>query len=180
VHGLSLVPTLEHEIHGHKRRAWRSGDDVDVIEAITITGMPHGVPLATTGVESIGNVSPFHFDVGLSSTHHIARFWGLAATAARKEQPVDRAASIFRPEPVDGTPLLAARSITPYVHQPSDDAPQGQKADPSSFGRRDPRAVIAAALEAAGLLGQPTDNPLDPRRVVTSTLRAAGVLKDER
>ncbi len=57
-----------------------------MIEAISITGMPHGVPLATTGVEGIGHAGPFHFDVGLSSTHHIARFWGLAATTARKEQ----------------------------------------------------------------------------------------------
>ena len=180
VHRLSLAPSLEHEMHGHKRRVWRSDDDVDVIEAISITGMPHGVPLATTGVEGIGNAGPFHFDVGLSSTHLIAMFWGLAAAAARKEQPVDHAARAFQPEPVGDTPLLAARSISPYVHQPSDDAPQGQKVDPSSSGRVDPRAVIAAALKAAGLLGQPTDNPLDPRRVVTSTLRAAGVLKDER
>lgn len=180
VHRLSLRPRLEHEIHGHKRRVWRSDDDVDVIEAISITGMPHGVPLATTGVEDIGHAGPFHFDVGLSSTHHIARFWGLAATTARKEQSVDHPARIFQPEPVGDTPLLAARSISPYVHQPDDDAPQGQQANQSSFGRADPRTVIAAALKAAGLLGQPTDNPLDPRRVVTSTLRAAGVLKDER
>ena len=179
VHRLPLAPSLEHEMHGHKRRVWRS-DDVDVIEAISITGMPHGVPLATTGIEGIGNAGPFHFDVGLSSTHLIAMFWGLAAAAARKEQPVDHAARAFQPEPVGDTPLLAARSISPYVHQPSDDAPQGQKVDPSSSGGLDPRAVIAAALKAAGLLGQPTDNPLDPRRVVTSTLRAAGVLKDER
>lgn len=180
VHRLSLLPRLEHEIHGHKRRVWSSDDDVDVIEAISIAGMPHGVPLTTTGVEGVGNAGPFHFDVGLSSTHHIARFWGLAATTARKEQSVDLAARIFQPEPVDDTPLLAARSISPNIHQPDGDAPQRQQADPSSFSRADPRTVIAAALKAAGLLGQPTDNPLDPRRVVTSTLRAAGVLKDER
>ncbi len=182
VHRLSLHQPLEHEVHGHKRRAWRSDDDVDVdvIEAISITGMPHGVPLDTTGVEGIGHAGPFHFDVGLSSTDNIARFWGLAATTVRKEQTVDYAARILQPEPVDDTPLLAARSIIPYVHQPDDEPPQGQKADPSSLGRVDPRAVIAAALKAAGLLGQPTDNPLDPRRVVTSTLRAVGVLKAER
>lgn len=180
VHRLSLLPRLEHEIHGHKRRVWRSDDDVDVIEAISITGMPHGVPLATTGVEGVGHASPFHLDVGLSSTHHIARFWGLVETTVRKERPVDHAASMFQPEPVDDTPLLAARSISSYVHQPHDDAPRGHKADPSSLDRLDPRAVIAAALKAAGLLGQPSGNPLDPRRVVTSTLRAVGVLKDER
>ena len=180
VHRLSLLPRLEHEVHGHKRRVWRRDDDVDVIEAICITGMPHGVPLAITDVESIGHVGPFHFDVGLSSTHHIARFLGLVATTTREEQPADRLAHVFQPEPGDATPLLAARSVIPYVHQPDDDAPQSQKTNPSSAGRAEPRAVIAAALKAAGLLGQPTDNPLDPRRVVTSTLRAVGVLEDER
>ena len=183
VHRTSVRPYLEHDLEGHKRRAWRSDDGIDVIEAISVTGMPHGVPLATTRVDGVGHVSPFHFDVGISSTHHIAKFWGLAATTTVRNaqpQPADRAARSDQPEPAGAAPLLAARSIIPYVHQPDADAPQGQKPNPSAEGRLDPQAVIAAALKAAGLLGPPTDNPLDPRRVVTSTLRAVGVLKDGR
>jgi poly(hydroxyalkanoate) depolymerase family esterase len=182
VHRVSLRPHVEHDVHGHQRRAWRSDDGVDVIEAISVTGMPHGVPLATTGVEGVGHAGAYHFDVGISSTQHIANFWGIAATTVRKAQPqpVDRAARSVQPEPADAAPLLAARSVIPYVHQPDADAPQGQKSNPSAEGRLDPQAVIAAALKAAGLLGPPTDNPLDPRRVVTSTLRAVGVLKDGR
>ena len=72
---LSLDPSLENR-SAATPAVCGTDDDVDVIEANSITGMAHGVPLATTGVEGIGNVSPFHFDVGLSSTHHIARFWG--------------------------------------------------------------------------------------------------------
>jgi feruloyl esterase len=176
IHGLARVPHAEHEIHGHRRRVWRSDDGVDVIEAIGVTGMPHGVPLAASDMERCGHVAPFHFDVGLSSTHHIARFWGLTETTARTEHSDDHAAGVLEPEPVESTPLLAARSVIPYVYQ--GDAQQERNAGSSASGRADPRAVIAAALKAAGLLGQPADNPLDPRRVIASTLRAAGVLKD--
>ena len=59
----------------------------DVIEAVTIQGMNHGVPLAT-GHDGIGQVGAFHFDVGISSSQHIARFWDIA-----DELPV--AAEIF-------------------------------------------------------------------------------------
>jgi hypothetical protein len=176
VHRLTPRPHVEHEIHGHSRRVWWSGDNVEVIEAIGITGMPHGVPLAASGMERCGHVAPFHFDVGLSSTHHIARFWGLTETAARHR--ADHAAGVLDLEPVESAPLLAAHSVIPYVHHGDDDGQQDRNAYSSASGRADPRAVIAAALKAAGLLGQPTGNPLDPRRVITSALRAAGVLKD--
>jgi hypothetical protein len=49
-----------------------------LIEAFSISGMAHGVPLATTtGGESCGAAGAFFLDVGISSTHHIARFWRL-------------------------------------------------------------------------------------------------------
>jgi hypothetical protein len=86
-----------------------------VIEAIGITGMPHGVPLAVSGIERCGHVAPFHFDVGLSSTHHIARFWGLTEMAAGTLHSTDYAAGVLEPVPVESTPLLAARSMIPYV-----------------------------------------------------------------
>jgi hypothetical protein len=48
-----------------------------LIEAFSINGMAHGVPLATTAEESCGSGGAFFLDVGISSTHHIARFWRL-------------------------------------------------------------------------------------------------------
>jgi hypothetical protein len=54
-----------------------------LIEAFSISGMAHGVPLATTtDGESCGAAGAFFLDVGISSTHHIARFWHL------RESPV--------------------------------------------------------------------------------------------
>jgi poly(hydroxyalkanoate) depolymerase family esterase len=182
VHGVSVRPRIEHDVEGHSRRLWRTEADDDVIEAITVKGMPHGVPISTSGAERCGTVSPFHFDVGISSTHHIARFWGLADKEAVRAKPSARERI---PEPimqaqVAATPLLAAR-VLPDADVSGD---HGSKSgEPFSEGPRSPQDIIAAALKAAGLLNegeareQPS-NPFDPRRIITSTLRSVGVLKN--
>ena len=41
-------------------------------------------------VERCGNAGPFHFDVGLSSSHHILRFWGLADESVAFENEATR------------------------------------------------------------------------------------------
>jgi poly(hydroxyalkanoate) depolymerase family esterase len=181
VHGVSVRPRIEHEIEVHPRRVWRTEADDDVIEAITITGMGHGVPVASAcGVDSYGHAGPFHFDVGLSSSHHIIRFWGLAdECVAGEHEPSSEVRSRLVPAEEDshGTASLAARGS---AFEGSTAGEQG----PAEVGQvLDPRAVIAAALKAAGLLSEPgghpsPSNPLDPRRIITRTLRSVGVLKE--
>lgn len=78
VHGLSNSPSRQELIGGHTRRIWSDANGEALIEALTIRGTAHGVPLATTmGGERCGAVGAFFLDVGISSTHHIARFWRL-------------------------------------------------------------------------------------------------------
>ena len=180
VHGVSVRPRIEHEIEGHSRRVWRTEADDDVIEAITIAGMGHGVPLASgPRCCRCGNAGPFHFDVGLSSSHHILRFWGLANERVAFENEATRrvcgascARSNRRQVAPTRSPLARARLAGNNAEEQSCGA--GQFADPS--------AVIAAALKAAGLLNEPgrasANSPLDPRRIITSTLRSVGVLKE--
>ncbi len=79
VHGLPAEPHHEHEFSGQQRRVWRNVSGEDVIESITISGMGHGIPLhADNDGERFGNVSAFHFDVGLSAGASVAKFWGIA------------------------------------------------------------------------------------------------------
>jgi feruloyl esterase len=178
VHGVGVRPRIEHTIEGHRRRVWRTEADEDVIEAVSITGMGHGVPLASRGVERCGNAGPFHFDVDISSSHHILRFWGLAGSSVAAER---EAAMLARPPvPTEAEsseiPALAAR----------ESASSGKERDESSPGgwrRHDPRPVIEAALKAAGLLSEAgaqagARNPLDPRQIITGTLRSVGLLKN--
>ena len=78
VHGLDHEPTLEQLVDGYLRRVWRNRMGDDVIESYTIPGMGHGLPLAAgSGEKDCGVPGAFLLDVGISSSYHIARFWGL-------------------------------------------------------------------------------------------------------
>ena len=192
VHGVSVRPRIEHEVDGHSRRVWRTEADEDVIEANIISGMGHGVPLSTRrGPDCCGNAGPFHFDVGISSSHHIIRFWGLADShAAFEEKGADHARAPLAPivMPGSATSLIAARedvSADGTFARRDGRSDSHAKPHAGEAGAHDPRVIITAALKAAGLLsaGEPggsrgNSNPLDPSRVITATLRSVGLLKE--
>jgi feruloyl esterase len=78
VHGLDHEPALEEMVDGYPRRVWRNRMGADVIELYLIPGMAHGAPLAAgNGEKHCGVPGAFLLDVGISSSDHIARFWGL-------------------------------------------------------------------------------------------------------
>jgi feruloyl esterase len=163
VHGLALRPQMEELVHGHLRRAWRSDAGDDVIEAVAIQGMNHGVPLAT-GNDGIGQVGAFHFDVGISSSQHIARFWDIAD---------DLSVAHAMPRGQVLPPLEGPASAVALASASTGRTNAGAE-EPAW---QDPRTHITAALKAAGLL-RPGGSPSDPRRIITSTLRSVGLLKD--
>jgi hypothetical protein len=71
-------PLLSGGDRDQTRRVWNDTNSKAVIEAFTISGMAHGVPIAaSTGGETCGAAGAFFLDVAISSTHHIARFWHL-------------------------------------------------------------------------------------------------------
>jgi len=165
VHGLALRPQVEEPVHGHLRRAWRTDSGEDAIEAVSIQGMNHGVPLAT-GHEGIGQVGAFHFDVGISSSQHIAHFWDIAGELRVTEEILEGQVL----PPLHPAPSLAlASASTECTNAGAEDAAAWQ----------DPRTHITAALKAAGLLRDVQGgNPSDPRRIITTTLRSVGLLKE--
>jgi poly(hydroxyalkanoate) depolymerase family esterase len=78
VHGLSGAPSREEIVDGYPRRVWSNADGDDVIESYTITSMAHGTPLAMgDGENQCGAAGAFLLDVGISSSFHMAKFWGL-------------------------------------------------------------------------------------------------------
>ena len=84
VHGLDCEPAREEIIDGYPRRVWRDRRGNDVVESYTIPGMAHGAPLATgSGEKHCGVPGPFLVDVGISSSYHIAKFWGLTKPRKR-------------------------------------------------------------------------------------------------
>ena len=172
VHGLSDGPSHEQTINGHTRRIWNDASGKTIIEAFSITGMTHGVPLATgKGDECCGASGPFFLNVGIASTNHIARFWGLAikekawSSAAKMASAAVRASSreidaalepavahVESNETYSGRPPLDANAVIAAAFKAAGlPTPENANEDPGSVS---PGPIIAAALKAAGLLGR--------------------------
>jgi poly(hydroxyalkanoate) depolymerase family esterase len=91
VHGLSGTPTFSETVDGYPRQVWSSAAGDDLIESYTIPRMAHGTPLAVgTANHQCGAAGAFLLDVGISSSYHITKFWGLTdhppAAAPRRSQ----------------------------------------------------------------------------------------------
>ena len=181
VHGLSNSPSHQEVGESCMRRVWINANGEAVVEALSVCGMAHGVPLATTADESCGSPGAFFLDAGISSTHQIARFWRLHEShieMPRTAAPVSATIQV----PTDGGAFIIARR-TEGAHSSAEASPA------ESEGRRtrytlDPNAVIAAAFKAAGLPVPeiPTSPPNTPPRVspgpiITAALKAAGLVQ---
>jgi len=83
LHQVEGPPTRTEEVNGYPRQVWCDASGREVIEEYNITGMGHGTPLETGGAEGCGASGDYMLEVGISSTRHIAHFWGLSAV----EQP---------------------------------------------------------------------------------------------
>jgi len=183
VHGLSSRPTHEERIGRQLRREWKNASRETLIEVVTISGMGHGVPLAAAAAdETCGTAGPFFIDVGISSTDHIARFWGLGEERAGARAAAPRAAPVqATPGAIDVVAQAAGCSLAvveaPLERNEAGDAPPPQPLDPN--------AVIAAAFASAGLpvprTGQHPSpgqvQPVAPGPIIEAALKAAGLLE---
>lgn len=79
LHGIDPASALEERVDGAARRVWLDHLGREVIEAYLVPGLKHGVPIQPSEAERLaGAASPFMLDAGISSTRHIAKFWGLS------------------------------------------------------------------------------------------------------
>jgi poly(hydroxyalkanoate) depolymerase family esterase len=158
VHGVRAAPSIEATVDGYPRQVWIDDAGIELIESFTIPHMAHGTPLATGGeaAENCGAAGPFLLEVGISSSYHIAKFFGLTAGGR------DNAASAKRAT-VTATPAIPFVSdLEPSIARP--DVLEGEILD-----HDDP----------AGPSGAPASPtlPIDIGSVITKALKAAGLLK---
>jgi poly(hydroxyalkanoate) depolymerase family esterase len=151
VHGLPLTPSARDIVDGYPREIWLGPAGEELIESYSITHMAHGTPLATGDAEyECGASGPFLLDVGISSTFHIAKFFGLTAREVGSTSPIKTATA----KPLDRPPAsVSAGSEARVLHGEvlADAAEIPQPARPAP-PRINIGAVISKALEAAGLL----------------------------
>ena len=77
IHKVEGPPTRVEKVDGFPRRVWCDADGRAVIEEYIIGRMGHGTPIRAGGDEGLGKEGKYMLEVGISSTRHIARFWGL-------------------------------------------------------------------------------------------------------
>jgi poly(hydroxyalkanoate) depolymerase family esterase len=156
VHGLPPTPMSESTVDGYPRALWWNADGETLLESYTITDMAHGTPLGIAdNDERYGAQGAFMIEAGISSSYHIASFFGLTDRVhqpSEASQPVAAAAT--------STPITVAPAVFPPP-APEINAIPWPVALSSSHAksRRPPRrpaidvsAVITRALTAAGLM----------------------------
>jgi hypothetical protein len=139
--------------------------------------MGHGVPLATTsGRESYGAAGAFFLDVGISSTHYIARFWRLHEMLEAPRAAEGIAASVQAQSQGRSVVLAGA----PEGAHASSEELLGEEDEGTStpFG---PNGVIAKAFKAAGLpnpeMPPGTAGRAGPGPIIAAALKAAGLVR---
>jgi feruloyl esterase len=150
VHGLPAKASRKEVVDGHPRRVWTNAVGEDIMEEYILDGLAHGTPLATGSAENAyGAAGPFLLEAGISSSYHIAKFWGLTENAprrAREKAPV---------APAKEHTQLSAPHTAPAGGKTRDRADAGSgspRKDRKPSSLVDVGSVIAKALKAAGLM----------------------------
>jgi poly(hydroxyalkanoate) depolymerase family esterase len=160
VHGLPSAPMSTADVDGYPRDVWWNADGETVVESYTITNMAHGTPLGLAGAdEAYGVEGAFLIEAGISSSYHIANFFGLtervsqpnaAARQSVKTPTIPSAATVSLQSP-DLVATLWPRTTLVHQAKPRENKPR--EAAPAREPKRiDVSAVITRALTAAGLM----------------------------
>jgi poly(hydroxyalkanoate) depolymerase family esterase len=183
VHQLPSAPMSEADVDGYPRQVWWNADGETIVESYTITDMAHGTPLGIGDNDKrYGAEGAFLIEAGISSSYHIAHFFGLtewiprsmvvsaskkvvAAKASKKvvsaeapkkvvsaETAKEVATTMVAPAPAVVPDLNAVLWPLTTLHRGPE---PGRRPEPPREPRRrgiDVGAVITRALTAAGLM----------------------------
>jgi len=163
VHQLPSTPMSEGTVDGYPRQIWWNADGETAVESYTITNMAHGTPLGTAeNDQRYGKQGAFLIEAGISSSYHIANFFGLTAAIPQPKK-------VAKPAPRSAMETPSARLI-PLASPISTSAPDLSK--------------VLWPLATASLPSKPPGEPQGKRRraldvgaVITRALTAAGLMK---
>jgi poly(hydroxyalkanoate) depolymerase family esterase len=153
VHHLPPAPMSQSTVDGYPRALWWNADGKTLVESYTITDMAHGTPLGIAdNDERYGAQGAFMIEAGISSSYHIASFFGLID---RVHQPSEFSKPVAAAAITVAPPALAPPSAPELNAIPWPIAVSPRHAEPRQPPRRpaiDVSAVITRALTAAGLM----------------------------
>jgi poly(hydroxyalkanoate) depolymerase family esterase len=155
VHHLPLAPMSEGIVDGHPRQIWWNADGETIVESYTITDMAHGTPLGRAENDKrYGMQGAFLIEAGISSSYHIARFFGLTrwirdSRPAAVESPSAKLIPVVSPISAPGPDLTQVLWPLTTLNRPPEPP---HKPQPERRRALDVGAVITRALTAAGLM----------------------------
>jgi poly(hydroxyalkanoate) depolymerase family esterase len=171
VHGLPQAPMSEANVEGYPRQVWWNADGETLVESYSITNMAHGTPLGIAdNDEKYGAQGAFLIEAGISSSYHIAHFFGLTEWIRRpKAAPTVKAASRPAPKP-SKAPSKETAEVIPTVT-----LVRGEPAMMPELGAvLWPHTTLNHRAEPAGRSRRPA---IDVGAVITRALTAAGLMK---
>lgn len=147
LHDLPEVPMAETNVDGYPRQAWWNKDGETLVESYAITDMAHGTPLGLADNDQrYGMEGAFLIEAGISSSYHIAKFFGLTGWIAEAKKAAAKPAAPAKAAPARSPAPHLARSIrTAVAEEPAE--PQREKARGLDISQ-----IITRALTAAGLM----------------------------
>jgi feruloyl esterase len=144
------------DVDGHPREVWWNADGETVVESYTITDMAHGTPLGLAGNdEPYGAEGAFLIEAGISSSYHIANFFGLTQRISQvAEAPAPSPTIASTVTPSHATASLQSLDVAARLWSRTNKPVRQTKPVPHEPKRRgiDVGAVITRALTAAGLM----------------------------
>lgn len=154
VHQLPLTPMSEGMIDGHPRQVWWNGGGETIVESYTISDMAHGTPLGLADDdEHYGMQGAFMIEAGISSSYHIAKFFGLTkwiqeVKPVATESPSAKLIPVVSPIPAT-VPPLPMPEVVKALWPIAAINPQPEPPPPKKKMKR--RALDVGARAAAGL-----------------------------
>jgi poly(hydroxyalkanoate) depolymerase family esterase len=154
VHQLPAAPMSEADVDGYPRQVWWNADGETIVESYTITNMAHGTPLGIAdNDEHYGAQGTFLIEAGISSSYHIANFFGLTERIHLPKKADAKEATKKGAETVASTAAASTR-VPDFAKVRLPPAKPNRHSEPPPAPRRaiDVGAVITRALTAAGLM----------------------------
>lgn len=149
LHDLPDAPMAETVVDGYPRQAWWNKDGETLVESFAITDMAHGTPLGIADNDQrYGVEGAFLIEAGISSSYHIAKFFGLTGwipDAATKKAEAKPATKPETKPTLSPAPHLARSIRAAIAEEPVE--PQRENVRGFDLGQ-----IITRALTAAGLM----------------------------
>ncbi len=161
LHQLPLAPMAQVQVDGYPHQQWWNADGETVVESFTITNMTHGTPIGIAANDKrYGKAGPFLLEAGISSSYHIAKFFGVTDWIRQLKPAVTSPSTKLIPEvsPISAalptlSKMLGLSADTTSPAEPAEGkavtpTPASAKASKPPPARTAPRAKAARSAPA--------------------------------